>query len=341
MRKIPTNWGQVFILATKMYNGLVAFAAAIPVTMVNAAQMLASKTAFRNVGNTFNTSRNTLRNAYEVSKPAQDALYEWLLTVRAVLARRLGSRWSVAWAEAGFVSTSTAVPKTIEGRIALGLALVTYYTDNPSYEVADLDVTAAKATELTDAADSGQQGVTTAELALKDADTARRPTRVNLLDLMSTLVANLDKKLAKDDPRWLAFGLEMPSTPTTPVAPTGLRATVMGMEILLECDATPLATRYRFRTRILDVENEFKLVASSLTPMAMLDGIAAGITLEIIVQAVNGNSQSVASTGILVTMPPVAAEKPVASEAELAPLAAIAPNGNGNGNGSLAVSRLS
>ncbi len=111
--------------------------------------------------------------------------------------------------------------------------------------------------------------------------------------------------------------------------------------VLLECDATPLATRYRFRTRILDVENEFKLVASSLTPMAMLDGIAAGITLEIIVQAVNGNSQSVASTGILVTMPPVAAEKPVASEAELAPLAAIAPNGNGNGNGSLAVSRLS
>lgn len=90
--RMPNSWGEIFNLATEMHNGIVALAATIPVTMVTAAQMLASKTAFKNAGNTFNSSRNTLRNAYQLSKPAQKALYEWLLTVRVVLARRLGSR---------------------------------------------------------------------------------------------------------------------------------------------------------------------------------------------------------------------------------------------------------
>lgn len=53
--------------------------------------------------------------------------------------------------------------------------------------------------------------------------------------------------------------------------------------------------------------------------------------------------QSVASDPILVTMLvllPVTT-KPAISEAELAPLVAISPNGNSNGNGSHAVNRLS
>lgn len=171
----------------------------------------------------------------------------------------------------------------------------------------------------------------------------RQPAKTDLLKLIGDVVTNLDKKLAKDDPRWLAFGLQMPSTQTTPSAPTGLHATVMDSQILLECDAMPFATRYRFRTKIVRLDTKCKLAASSLTPLAVLEGAAVGITLEIIAQAVNGGSQSVASEPILVTMPATpAAAKPAVSEEELAPLAAIAPNGNGNGNGngSLAASRL-
>ncbi len=85
---------------------------------------------------------------------------------------------------------------------------------------------------------------------MKTAGEARPPAKAALLTLMSDLVSNLNRKLAKDDPRWLAFGLEMPSTDTTPAAPTGLRATVMGNQVLLECDETVYATRYRFRGKI-------------------------------------------------------------------------------------------
>ena len=93
--------------------------------------------------------------------------------------------------------------------------------------------------------------------------------------------------------------------------------------------------------------------------MAMLEGVAPGLTMEFIAQAVNGSAQSLASDPITVTTPPleaepaaaartpspmVASEETTAPEAELASLAAISPNGNGtaNGNGSnLAVSRVS
>src|SRR5450432_3496500 len=131
--------------------------------------------------------------------------------------------------------------------------------------------------------------------------------------------------LGKDDPRWEAFGLNVPGTDTTPAAPTGLRATVMDSEVLLECDATPLATSYRYRRKIVGVDAQYVLVASSLTPMATLQDVAAGMTMEIIAQAVNGPSQSVASDPITVDMPEAAAPEAGAKPAvslEAAPLAA-------------------
>ena len=87
-----------------------------------------------------------------------------------------------------------------------------------------------------------------------------------------------------------------------------------------------MATRYRYRRKIVGVDTKYKLLASSSTPMALLEGVAAGITLEIFAQAVNGSSQSVASNPILVTMP-VTEGKPEAPAAPTTetPLAAIVP----------------
>ncbi|MBA3964036.1 MAG: hypothetical protein H0X40_19355 [Chthoniobacterales bacterium] len=340
---LPTNSGKISNLATKMYNGIVAKGAAIPVTMVTAAQMLSSKTAFKNDEATFNASRNALRNSYGLFKPAQKALYDWLVVVRTALAGRLGKSWSAAWAEAGFVAPSTAVPATIEGQIALGLSLVNYFTNNPTYEVPSMDVTATKGTALTDAAVSGQSSVATAEQALKTADEVRQPARTSLLDLMATLIANLDRKLAGNDPRWLAFGLQMPSTPTTPGKPLNVTATLSESgAIIVQCDPTPLATRYRGRMLIVGIQPKYQLAFSGPQPIGTITDVEPGVTVQIVMQAVNGSSQSVASDPVLFTMPATAktaAEvKPAALLPELERTAA--PALNGNGNGSHAVSRL-
>ncbi len=115
-----------------MYNGVVAIGAAVGVTMVTAAQLLASKTAFKNAQTDFNTRRNALRNAYKVFTPAMADLTTWLGVVRTVLAGRLGQRWSAAWAEAGFINNTTSIPRDIEAQIALGVALGTYFTNHPT-----------------------------------------------------------------------------------------------------------------------------------------------------------------------------------------------------------------
>jgi hypothetical protein len=340
--EFPTNSGEIYNLATKNYDGIVAIGAAIPVTMLSAPQLLTSKTAFMNAETAFNTARNTQRNAYLVFKPAMSALYDWLVGARAVLTLQLGDQWSAAWAEAGFVAPSTAVPRSAEGQIALGRSLVIYFTEHPSAERPDDNVTAAKATELTDAAVAGQNGVATAKQTLRNADGARRPARKDLLYLMSTLVANLHKKLAPSDPRWLAFGLQMPSTPTTPAAPENVTAMLAeDGAIIVQCDPVPLATRYRGRMLIAGVETKYQLVFSGPEPMGRITGVEPGVTVQIIMQAVNGSSQSMASDPVLFTMPLAQADtRPTALVAEMAPLAAIAPNGNGNGNGSVAVSRI-
>ncbi len=343
----PTNDAEIYTRATQNYEGLVAEGGTIPVTMVTAPEMLTSKEAFKNSGNAFGTARNNVRSAYQVFDPAMLALATWLSSVRAVIARRIGERWNAAWAEAGWPGPSTAVPKTVAGRLALGSSLKAYFTANPSYEVPNMGITADVADDLTTTARNAQQTVATAEAALKTAGTVRKTNRKGVRGLMSALLANLNRKLGPDDPRWLAFGLRMPSIRTTPTAPTHLRATLMGTNVLLECDVPEYATRFRFRKKVVGIDTKFSLAASSRTPMVMIEAVAPGTTLEVMVQAVNGNAQSVPSDPIFVTIPvtaeaPVAA-KPLVSEAELAPLAAIVPNGtsNGNGNGSHAVSRLS
>ncbi|CAN5477548.1 hypothetical protein BH20VER3_BH20VER3_14320 [soil metagenome] len=77
-----------------------------------------------------------------------------------------------------------------------------------------------------------------------------------------------------------------------------------GSEIFLQWDKVELATRCRFRGKIVGVETQYRLTASSVTPLAVVQGIEAGLTLEIIAQALNGGSRSAASP-VFAMMPAV------------------------------------
>ncbi len=341
--KKPTNDGKILNLANKNHSGIVKYGAAIPLTLVDAVLFLAAITAMKNTTDNFNACRQDVRNAYQVYDPAIAALADWLAKARRSLVGIFGTKWSADWAAAGFVNNTTGVPLDNEGRIALGLALQNYYTKNPTSERPDDDVTALQASVVTTAATTAQTTVLEKEQALRDADNARRPAKATLLRMMSSLVKNLKDKLASDDPRWLAFGLEMPSTNTTPGKMQNVTAAMDTMgNVVLQGDPEPYGQRYRGRMMILGVDTKYRLVFSNTTPLGLIPGLQPGTTVQFVMEAVNGGSQGVASEPVLFTVPLMqAAAKPVVSEAELAPLAAIVPNGNGNGNGSHAVSRLS
>ena len=336
---IPTGAKATSNLAGKMASGINKEGASVPVTVITQAQMLANRTAYNTAETTFNNNRKELKDAYTTFHTAENALTKWLGTSRSVLTTSFGQRWSADWAAAGYVNNSTAVPSQIDQRIGLANSLVEFLTEDPSYEVADLDFTAAYGLGVYTAAVAGQTDVARTEQNLRDSDIVRAEARTTLVRGMRGLIKNLEARLLPNDPRWLAFGLQMPATHTTPAKPQGLTLTLLdGNVIQATCAATALARRYRWRMRQVGPGYTFELVASTTEPVAFISPVPAGVMVEIIVQAVNENLQSVASDPVYLEIPatPVAeAEK--AAEA-LTPAAPALPATNGSRNGDKALS---
>ena len=333
---LPTNSAQLIGLAQKMQTGIVQVGAGVPVTMVTAAQLQTELDAFIAVDANFNAARSARLAVSDAYQTATEAVYEWVLAVSNVLASRFGTRWSTAWAQAGFINHSTGIPKRVEERLGLGLSLVKFFTANPTFEVPSMKLTAAEGTTLRNAALTAQQAVTTATVALNTTGEAWQTAYEALVGAMRSLMKNLEGKLAKDDPRWQAFGLNIPATNATPGQPVHVTAQLDETgAIVAQCAATALATRYRWRTRIVGVQTEYQLAASTTEPLAVLREVADGQAVEIIVQAVNGKAQGVASAPIAFTLPPTvkAAGYRNLSKTEEAPaMSEEGTNGHGNGH---------
>lgn len=316
---IPTSASEIIGLGTKMDQGLITYGTALKITQITAAQFEGELAAFIAANNGFNAARSARQSASDLFKPADEALSDWLQVTRNVLAARFGSRWSTEWAQAGFINSTTRVPTRIEGRLALALALFAFLTANPGYEVPSLAVTAGQAKALRDAAVSGQEQLATAEIALKDKGTTYDTAYVTLTDTMRSLVKILGATLENDDPRWLAFGLNMPATNTTPGQPTNLSAHLDDTgTIILQCDPVPLAMRFRWRGMLVGVESEYRLMARSTEPIGSVSGLLPGQKVQFIVQAVNGNLQGVPSEPVLFTVPPVVSQAKLALEPSVA-----------------------
>lgn len=309
---LPKSVVQVIGLAGKMHQGLITYGAELKITQITPEEFETELQALINKEGEFNAARTARQSASNVFKPAEGALSGWLKITRNVLAARFGGRWSTMWAQAGFNNNTTAIPVRMEERLGLALSLANFFRDNPSYEVKSMDVTAERATLLRNTALAAQQVLMAADVTLKTAGDERNIAFEVMIGTMRSLVRFLDGTLSAYDPRWLSFGLEMPSTNTTPGKPVNV--TVMldpeSGDIIPQCDAVPLATRYRWRGLVVGAETEYRLLSSSTETIGVIkDTIMPGQKLQIIVQAVNGQSQGVASDPIVFTMPLVSPTK--------------------------------
>ena len=338
---LPTNGGQLIALGIKMHAGIISIGPGVPVTMVNAPQLQTVLDAFIAADGAFNAARSARQAASDTYQATCGAIYDWLLAVRKVLAVRFGARWSTEWAQAGFTDATTAVPTKVEDRISLVLSLANFFIANPSYEVASLDVTAAQGTLLRNAALSAQQVLTTALANLTTIGDTWATAYDKLTTVMRRLMRNLDGMLKPNDPRWVQFGLNIPASPSTPGQPANLSAhTDDTGAIVVQCDAVALATRYRWRMLRVGVEVDYQLATSSPVPIGTIADVPPGQLVQIIVQAVNGSQQSVASEPLKFRMPPAQSPAPQRSVVlnasatdETYPDAAGNGNGHGHGNG--------
>jgi hypothetical protein len=326
---LPTNSGQLIGLGVKMQAGIVSLGTTLKLSLVSAEQFEADLNAFITQDGAFNAQRSARQAASGAFQGSIASVYSWLLGVSNTLATAWGTRWSTQWAQAGFINNTTGIPAKTEDRLGLLLALVKFFTANPSYEVPSQNQTAAYGTTLRTAALSAQTALTAATVTLNTIGDAWTQAYNTLIADMNALIANLNVVLAGTDSRWLSFGLQMPASITTPGQPVNVAAHLDATgAIVVQCDPVPLATRYRFRTMLIGVQQDYVLAASSKAPLGSLGSILPGQTVQIIVQAVNANLQGVASEPIVFTVP-----LPVSDAAVPNQHGVLSSNGNGNGNG--------
>ncbi len=339
---LPANIGDLIKLGNKMVGGLTALGQSLNITQLLAATLQTQLNAFAAAQMDFNTTRDARQAASTVCTDLHTDIGAWLLKARDVLLPYLGRSWSAAWIPAGFTDHSTAVPKYIGDQLNLLGQLSAYFTANPDYEDAAVGITGAAGNTLktnSNAADSAFDLAKTTAATKKDARDAALEA---LKGSMRMLVRILEELLDADDTRWTTFGLNIPDADTTPAAPTNLTANFAdGPVLLAACDAVPLATRYRWRIKLVGLETEFRLAASTKSPLAQLDKVLPGQSVELIVQAANQTLQSLPSESVFVTLPlgnaavsgaaaPVSGEA-VAGYSSLQPAVPTPTNAEGNG----------
>ncbi|HTX22685.1 MAG TPA: fibronectin type III domain-containing protein [Candidatus Aquilonibacter sp.] len=227
------------------------------------------------------------------------------LTCIGTLRPVLGQKWNSAWNAAGFTTSSLAVPAHPQGML---LKLRAYYDANPGREVKEVNGIDCTGAACQADADAIGAAVKASNESNTDAGTAQKNLQ-NGIDAArargSGLLAELTQLLDDNDPRWLAFGFELPGHPGSPDVPQNLTVTpgATGSHTLFaHCSDARRAEGYRFT--VSNAADNAQL-AQDLTQDAedTLNQLPSGAQVKVTVSARNATGESQPSAAVTVTVP--------------------------------------
>lgn len=226
--------------------------------------------------------------AFEAQTAADEAGTAVLTNCKLRLSQKLGQRWSADWEATGFPNQSTGVPRTQDGRFTLLDSLKNYFTAMPANESADMGATAALCGTAWTTLSTARQGVADAEAAQTPTFTARAAAGEALRKRVRGLIGELETLITNEDPRWEAFGLNIPGNPTAPepVASVTLTPT-SGHRLEVAWPYAVRATRYRVETKVTGVDADFVSRGSFKDLEAILKTFSAGQQVDVRVVAGN------------------------------------------------------
>ena len=285
---IPTKLDELFTAAEDAADGANQFGAAIGLHHNTEAAIradLADATTKEEDYQAARSAKKPLSTAVRVQDSNSKA---FILLARDVLVPHLGGQWNEAWLATGFPNQSLEVPRRQPARQALVAALRDFFTANPTLENAALNVTAARATTLFNDFSAARSALN-AQQTLIGQKKGLRDTAVDKLhDRMSGLIGELTQLLGPLDPRWLAFGLNMPGAAETPDPVESLILTLLGpTTVFADWDNALLAIRYYVEILVVGVDTDFRRVQTVDASEATLTGLPAGRTVRVRIIAVN------------------------------------------------------
>jgi hypothetical protein len=289
---LPGKLDLLFALAEDMADGAAAHQAAIGLLQNTEARIRADLTAAQTAENAYQTARLAKVNSVAAQNAADSNGKAFIATAKNVLSPILGGSWSTAWAPAGF-TTSLSTPVKIAERMTLLGTLRDYFTAQPTHENAPLGVTSAQAATLFTALSNARSAVNQALVDVGQTRSARDAARRTLEKRMRGLIGELEQLLAADDPRWLAFGLNMPDAAVTPEAPSSVVLTLGGAgEVLADWDDVANASHYRVFKQEVGVDADFVFAGSPSDSDFLIAGVGGGHLLRVKVTVVSGGLES-------------------------------------------------
>ena len=299
----PENNDILRALADRMADGCHLHEASIGILHYTEAVMRAAIAGLSAAETQVGLKKAAVASAYDDLQAADTAGDKMLLDCKLRLAQKLGTKWSTAWEPTGFPNHSTMVPDTQDARFTLLDKLKNYFTAVPANESVDMGATAALCGAAWTALSDARQGVANAESALSAAMTTRDAAADVLRKCVRGLIKELEDLIPDDDPRWEAFGLNIPANPSAPEPVASVTASPLGNgRIELNWTYATRAIRFRVETFIVGVDTDWQNKASARDLEIILKLFTPGQQVKIRIVAGNDGGDAAPSPEAVVTV---------------------------------------
>lgn len=299
----PDNADVLRALADRMADGCHTHEAAIGILQNTEAALRAAITALSNAETQAGLKKTAVSAAYDALQAQDDAGFTCINNCKLRLRQVLGERWSAAWEPTGFPGQSTAVPEKADVRFTLLDALKNYFTAVPASENAGMGATAALCSAAWTAISDARQAVANAESEQTTAFETRTAATDALRKRVRGLINELETLIAVDDPRWEAFGLNMPANPSAPEPVLSLTAAALGSgRVEVSWTYAVRATRYRVESFITGVDVAWQSKVNAKDMEVILKNYTAGQEVKLRVVACNDGGEAAPSPEAQVTV---------------------------------------
>ena len=299
---VPTTYPKASALGEKMYSGLMEWENILHVMHNTAVLVRSDLTAAGTAEDAFHAAREAKLGAYREQDTASANADAFILKAVDSLKTVFGRKWSAAWTQVGF-SQSLALPRTFPRRLEVLRALETFYTGHTGAEEPDKGLTHQAAKALYEALRDAANNVTACATEARTKRDARDVALKALCQRERNLIKELSGLLSRDDPRWKAFGLNIPDDPAAPAKVLNVVVTPLGTgEIEVNFDPSVRADRYHVEL-LVGAETEFQRVATVYDTNADLTGLTPGAVVKVRVVAANAGGESAPSAVVEATVP--------------------------------------
>lgn len=233
-----------------------------------------------------NQRNQALKDALIPARLAIKAGREYCRLGVALLKPILGPRYNGAWAAAGFLTPSLAMP---EAPVAMLIQFRQYFEANAAQENAPSGITAAQAHARMTQIETTELAVAAASAARFAAKRVRDLAARALAKRMMGLRTELVQLLSREDGIWREFGFRRPADGRFPYEVEGLELTAGAAgTVIVRWESARLAEQYRVSWRPSGAPIEDALEVGLFSDrQAVLDGLPSGSSVVVGVSARN------------------------------------------------------